>query len=78
MTFESDEVATAAGLVAAGLGVSLLANTAFNKDKIAKVRLHEPNCQRSIGLASIEGRYLSPVALKFKQFIVDYFERNQL
>lgn len=75
ITFEGEEVATAAGLVAAGLGVSLLPNTGLNKSKIVQVRLNEQNCQRIIGMVLIEGRYLSPSALKFKQFIVDYFNQ---
>jgi DNA-binding transcriptional LysR family regulator len=77
VTFEGEEVATAAALVAAGLGVSLLPDTGLDKSKIVQIRLREPKCQRVIGLALIEGRYLSPVASRFKQFVMDHFRRME-
>jgi DNA-binding transcriptional LysR family regulator len=75
IAFEGEEVSTAAGLVAAGLGVSLLPDAGLDKSKIARISLCRPKCQRIIGLASIEGRYLSPAALQFRQFVVHHFSR---
>lgn len=75
ITFEGEESATVAGLVSAGLGISLLPNAGLNKSKIAQVRLRQPKCQRVIGIAEVVGRYLSPAALRFKQFVVDHFGR---
>lgn len=73
VTFEGEEVATAAGLVAAGLGVSLLPSTGWGQKDIVQIRLREPKCQRVIGLVSITGRYISPAASQFKEFVMMYF-----
>lgn len=75
IAFEVEESPTVAGLVAAGLGVSLLPDAGLDKSKIAHIRVRKPKCQRVIGMALVEGRYLSPAALRFKQFVMDYFDR---
>ncbi|KIL41282.1 LysR family transcriptional regulator [Gordoniibacillus kamchatkensis] len=77
VTFEGEEVATAAGLVSAGLGVSLLPEAGFDKRKIVQIRLREPKCRRVIGLALIEGRYLPPVASRFQQFVIEHFGKTK-
>jgi len=76
IAFEGEEITTARGLVAAGLGVALIPAMAWQG--IAgplPVQLHveEPVCQRTIALAWVEGRYLSAAARIFRQFVVDYF-----
>lgn len=74
ITFEGEEAATVAGLVAAGLGVSLLPELrGMDNSKIVQIHVREPKCQRVIGMAWIEGGYLSPAALRFKGFVLDYF-----
>ena len=73
IAFEGEEVATAAGLVAAGLGVSLLPNTGLDRSKIVQIPLRDPKCRRVIGLALVEGRYVSPATSRFKQFVIEYF-----
>lgn len=78
ITFEGEEAATVAGLVAAGLGVSLLPDLrGLDKSKIAQIRLSQPRGQRVIGLAMVEGRYLSPATLTFKKFVEDHFGRME-
>ncbi len=77
ITFEGEEIATVAGLVAAGLGVSLLPNTGLDKSKIVQIRVRQPKCQRVLGMGLIEGRYMSPAALRFKQFVMGYFGRME-
>lgn len=78
ITFEGEEAATVAGLVAAGLGVSLLPDLrGLDKSKIVQIPVSEPKCQRVIGLALVEGRYLSPAALRFKEFVLGFFSNNQ-
>lgn len=75
ITFEGDEVATVAGFVAAGLGVSILPEgDEINQKRITKIPLTDVNAERIIGMAWSEGRYLSPAAQKFQQFIFDYFK----
>ncbi|WP_313890827.1 LysR family transcriptional regulator [Psychrobacillus sp.] len=74
ITFEGDEVATVAGFVAAGLGFSILPDGEdINTNKIAKLRIQNMVCERVIGMAIVENRYLSPAAANFQQFILDYF-----
>jgi DNA-binding transcriptional LysR family regulator len=61
------------GLVAAGLGVSILLNLKWtDQSKISQIPVNSPKCQRTIGIAWIEGRYLSPATEKFKQFVLDH------
>ncbi|MBZ5750264.1 LysR family transcriptional regulator [Metabacillus rhizolycopersici] len=74
ITFEGEEATTIAGLVAAGLGVSILPNLkGVDQSNISQIPVSWPQCQRTIGLAWIEGRYLSPATQKFKQFVLDHF-----
>ncbi|HJV46661.1 MAG TPA: LysR family transcriptional regulator [Bacillota bacterium] len=75
ITFEGEEVATAAGLVAAGLGVSLLPDVGLDKSKIAYIHVRHPKCQRVIGMALVKERFLSPAAMRFKQFVMSHFGR---
>lgn len=77
ITFEGEEAATVAGLVAAGLGVSLLPDLrGLDKSKIVQIPIREPACKRVIGMAWMEGRYLPPVAVRFQEFVVEQFEQN--
>jgi DNA-binding transcriptional LysR family regulator len=77
ITFEGEEAATVAGLVAAGLGVSLLPDLrGLDKSKIVHIPVREPKCERVIGMALVEGGYLSPAALRFKEFVLDYFRKG--
>lgn len=79
ITFEGDEVATVAGFVSAGLGFSILPDgEEINPNKIAKLRIEDMICERVIGMARIENRYLSPAALNFQQFILDYFLKKKM
>ncbi|MCM3145928.1 LysR family transcriptional regulator [Brevibacillus sp. MER 51] len=73
ITFEGEEADTVAGLVAAGLGISLLPNLkGTDQSKITQIPVKSPKCQRTIGIAWVEGRYLSPATEKFKQFVMDH------
>ncbi|MEW4973195.1 LysR family transcriptional regulator [Bacillus stercoris] len=72
--FEGEEAATAAGFVAAGLGISILPDLkGLDQSKIAKIRVSWPECQRVIGIAWIKGRFLSPVTETFKQYVISHF-----
>jgi len=72
--FEGDEVATVAGFVAEGLGVSILpAGEEINPNKISKLRIEDMTCERAIGMAVVANRYLPPAAKQFQQFILDHF-----
>jgi DNA-binding transcriptional LysR family regulator len=74
VTFEGEEMGTIAGLVGAKLGVALIPHIkGLDMTKISLLRVSQPICQRVIGIAWIEGRYLSPAAKRFKQFVLDHF-----
>lgn len=73
--FEGEEVSTIAGLVAAGLGVSLIPDSKeIDKSKISQISVQWPKCQRTIQMANVKERYLSPVIKLFKQFTLEYFK----
>ncbi|MFF2752836.1 LysR family transcriptional regulator [Psychrobacillus sp. NPDC058041] len=76
VAFEGDEVATVAGFVAAGLGFSILPDGGeIHSNKIAKLHINDAKCERTIGMAVVKNRYLSPAAKQFQQFVLDYFSR---
>lgn len=78
ITFEGEEAATVAGLVAAGLGVSLLPDLkGVDQSKITKIRVRWPKCERVIGMAWVEDRYLSPAAKQFQRFVIDFFQKDR-
>lgn len=74
--FEGEETDTIRGLVAAGMGVSLLPEMAltFNPQMMpARVRVIEPFVFRTIGLIRRQGERLPLVAEVFQRFLLDYF-----
>jgi DNA-binding transcriptional LysR family regulator len=74
IVFEGEELHTIAGLVASGFGVSLIPDIKdLDRSKIAKIHVCWPECERAIGIAWVEGRYLSPPVKQFKEFVISYF-----
>ncbi|AFM39388.1 transcriptional regulator [Desulfosporosinus acidiphilus SJ4] len=74
VTFEGEEVGTITGLVAAKLGIALIPKVrVLEMSGISQIHISEPKCQRVIGMAWIEGRYLSPAAKRFKEFVAEHF-----
>ncbi|HCG4536018.1 LysR family transcriptional regulator [Ureibacillus chungkukjangi] len=77
MTFAGEEMHTVAGFVGAGLGVSLIPNIkGLNEYNVCKIRVSEPICERKIGVSWAGGRYLSPAAVQFKEYLVEYFKEK--
>lgn len=75
--FEGDDINTAASLVAARLGVSLLPKiTGADTDKLVFIPITFPICKREIGLAWSSTRPLPPAAQRFQQFIIDRFAKR--
>ncbi|NWL89356.1 LysR family transcriptional regulator [Paenibacillus sp. 79R4] len=69
--FEGEEIHTIAGLVCAGLGIAILPKTeGINEDGLVWVTITDPDCNREIGIAWVEGKFLSPAANLFKQFVI--------
>jgi LysR family transcriptional activator of glutamate synthase operon len=78
--FEGEETDTIRGLVAAGVGVSLLpemALTEVSQLQPAKVRVIDPVVTRSVGLIQRTGEKLPLVAEMFQHFLLDHFQVNK-
>jgi DNA-binding transcriptional LysR family regulator len=78
VAFEGDETATVRGLVSAGLGVTFFSALAWKgpaEQVVVPLHIEDPVCQRVIGLAWLEDRYLSVAARHFQEFVVEYFSR---
>ncbi|HVU68056.1 MAG TPA: LysR family transcriptional regulator [Ktedonobacteraceae bacterium] len=77
IAFEGDETATVRGLVTAGLGVTFVAGKSWQSrtsdQPFAMLHIEEPVCQRTIGLAWLEDRYLSEASRRFREFVIEYF-----
>ena len=74
--FEGEETDTIRGLVAAGVGGSLLPEMALTNNgqmMPAKVRIEEPTVTRTIGLIRRQGEKLPLVAEAFHQYLLGYF-----
>lgn len=78
ITFEGEEADTVAALVAAGLGISILPDLkGIVKSKLLQIPLSWPMSQRRIGLAWVEGRYISPANDKFKSFVFEKYNQTK-
>ncbi len=78
VTFEGEELTTVASLVAANLGVAIIPHLrGLDLKNLAELPVSEPICQRIIGMAWVEGRYLSPAARRFQEFVLAYFAQAQ-
>lgn len=79
--FEGEETDTIRGLVAAGMGVSLLPEMALYAAGPlvpAKVRVESPRVTRTIGLIYRSNEKLPLVAKVFQRFLLDYFSNKGL
>ncbi|UJF31600.1 LysR family transcriptional regulator [Paenibacillus hexagrammi] len=75
--FEGEETDTIRGLVAAGMGVSLLPSMALMEGGImqpAKIRVTDPQVTRTVGLIRRNEQKLPLVADVFRRFLFDYFQ----
>ena len=74
--YEIDEPATLFSFVEAGLGVGFtpaLMQKQVNEKTLSCIHLTNPTCERTLGIAWQEKRYLSQAALAFHQFVIEYF-----
>lgn len=78
IAFEGQEADTARGLVAAGLGVSLLPATATSlaDPAVVAVRVTAPKAARTVGIAWMATRPLIPPAAAFRDFALTYAGRS--
>jgi len=74
--YEIDEPATLYTFVKAGLGVGFtpaLMKKQANEQALSCIHLTNPTCERTLGIAWMEKRYLSQAAQAFRQLVVEYF-----
>lgn len=74
--FEGEETETIRGLVAAGMGVSLLPEMALYHAGVlqsAKVRVRSPRVMRNIGIIHRSNEKMPLVAKVFHSFLINYF-----
>jgi DNA-binding transcriptional LysR family regulator len=79
IVFEIDSVTKLVELVNIGFGVALHPIPRFNEiPELCPIPLQikEPNCSRTTGISFIQNRYLPQTARQFKDYIIDYFEKN--
>ncbi len=79
IAFEGEETDTIRGLVAAGMGVSLLPEMALYKTSSmmpAIVKVSRPRVTRTIGLIRRGGEKMSTVVQMFHSFLMDYFKNE--
>lgn len=77
-SFEGEEVPTVAGLVAAGLGVTIIPDVqGLNSNSLVKLRVSSPECRRIIGVAWVKERYMAPSAQRFLNYLIQYFKNEQ-
>ena len=75
VAFEAEDLSTAAGFVAAGLGITLLPSAAgLRMDGLHWLSVEDPDCSCTISLAWKEQRYLSPAARLFQQFCITRYQ----
>ncbi|RKP54304.1 LysR family transcriptional regulator [Cohnella endophytica] len=77
--FEGEEAGTIRGLVAAGMGVSLLPEMAMYETSSmmpAVVKIREPHVTRTIGLIRRSGEKLPLVVQMFHAFMIDFFKHQ--
>ncbi|WP_199622036.1 LysR family transcriptional regulator [Paenibacillus alkalitolerans] len=76
--FEGEETDTIRGLVAAGLGVSLLPEMALIETSPmmpASIPVSEPRVVRTVGLIRRKGERLPLVAEAFRKYLIEYFQQ---
>ncbi|PYI56606.1 LysR family transcriptional regulator [Paenibacillus flagellatus] len=76
ISFEGDDIEAIKGLVAAGLGVTLLPEITLNDNiprSTVKIRFEHPQVSRSVGVITPANRELPPTEKLFHEFMKSYF-----
>ncbi|WP_071396250.1 LysR family transcriptional regulator [Bacillus tuaregi] len=74
ITFEGEEAATVAGFVMKGMGIAILPKISdIMFDNLCFLEINDYPCQRRIALSTLSDIMLSPVAKRFKSFVIENF-----
>lgn len=80
ISFEGDDIDAIKGLVSAGLGISLVPDSALVENQpraTVRVPLEEPKVTRTIGLIIPKDRELLPAEQLFYEFVTHFFNRME-
>ncbi|MCT2536358.1 LysR family transcriptional regulator [Aquibacillus koreensis] len=80
VTSEGEDLDAIKGLVAAGIGMTLLPDSAFSETKslyTKKVPIHSPEIRRTVGIIIPKHRNLAPSEKVFYNFVKDFFSMLQ-
>ncbi|WP_020666785.1 LysR family transcriptional regulator [Amycolatopsis nigrescens] len=74
ITFESTELATIQGLVAAGLGAAIMPRPrgGLGEDAPVFLRLSDEGAHRTVGVAVLAGRHQAPAIARFHEYVRDH------
>lgn len=80
IAFELEEVSAIQTLVEMGLGVTFtlplsLGSRAMNQETV-QLKIAEPQCNRTFGIAWNRKHYLSQAAIHFREFAIEYFRKS--
>ncbi len=72
--FEGEDVPTLAGLVSAGLGVTIIpAFHGIDSEKIKQIPISQPYCHREIGIAWLNGIEMSSSVELFRNYVIERY-----
>ncbi|WP_182379232.1 LysR family transcriptional regulator [Nocardioides sp. WS12] len=71
ISFESADLGTIEGLVAAGLGVAILPEAFAGSSDTIGLAIASPRARRTVGLTWRTDREMEPAAARFRKFVVD-------
>ena len=73
--FEGEDVSTMAGLVSAGLGITIIpALHGISSGKMKQISISKPYCHREIGLAWLNDTTLSPSSDLFRNYVIEQYQ----
>ena len=73
--FEGEDVSTMAGLVSAGLGITIIpAFHGISSGKMKQISISKPYCHREIGLAWLNDTTLSPSGDLFRNYVIERYQ----
>lgn len=79
IAYEGEEISTLVGLVGANFGVTLApAESVKGSDLVRAVRISEPQCFRTIGVAWRRGRYMSDTTARFRDHIINSLGKDKI
>lgn len=78
IAYEANEGSTIASFVSAGLGIAIIPQSInINYNKTVPLKITYPVCQRTLCMAWRKNSSLTPIANKFKEFVIKWLPENK-